>query len=236
MVFQDSLLWPHLSVRGNIAFPLGPGRGGDPRVLEAARASEIDPFLDRYPGELSGGERRRAAMARAIVGRPSLLLLDEPLTGLDANLRVRLLGTIRRVQRELGVTTVYVTHDQEEALGVADHVVVMRGGRVLQSGAPDEIYARPRTAFVASFVGLSALIENGDGVQAVRPESVRLGDGTEEGEVVGSLFCGERWLLTLRAGAGDLLAWSEVPRDDGEVLRYRLQRDPVTVEDDREAR
>jgi ABC-type sugar transport system ATPase subunit len=254
MVFQDPLLWPHFRVRSNIGFPLRVGKSGDPRVERAARAAEIADFLERYPSELSGGERQRAAIARAIVREPRLLLMDEPLSGLDANLRVRLLGKIREIQRSLGVTTCYVTHDQDEALGLADRVVVMRGGRILQTGTPEEVYARPRTSFVAGFVGVSNLLRGevaagraetalgsypaeGEGsvVLAARPESVRLdaGDGTP-GEVLSCAYRGDRWLVTVRAGEMELLSTSPGPRSAGEEVRVSLDPAPVAVIDDEE--
>ncbi|MHC4862246.1 MAG: ABC transporter ATP-binding protein [Planctomycetota bacterium] len=257
MVFQDPLLWPHKRVRSNIGFPLGPGRNNDPRVAKAAEAAEIAGFLERFPAELSGGERQRAAIARAIVGEPRLLLLDEPLSSLDANLRVRLLGTIREIQRSLGVTTCYVTHDQVEALSLADRVVVMRGGRVLQVGTPEEVYARPRTRFVAGFVGLSSLFEGtaaegraetplgsfpvdeatvGPVLLAARPETVRLdGPAGVPGRVVRSVFRGDRWLVTVRVGELTVLAACAGPREAGEEVTVSLDPAPVPVIDDEEA-
>ena len=254
MVFQDALLWPHLRVRGNIAFPLGAGRTGDPRVVKAARAAEIEPFLDRYPSELSGGECRRVAIARAVVSEPRLLLMDEPLSGLDANLRVRLIETIRRIQQELGVTALYVTHDQDEALGLADRVVVMRSGRVLQVGTAQDIYLRPKTEFVADFVGVStivpALAENGRArcafgafpvpegtvgtVRLVfRPERVRLdGPAGIPGRVLRSAFRGDRWLVTVTAAEREILARSSTRRPQGEEVTVSFAEDPVVVEED----
>jgi len=253
MVFQDALLWPHLRVRGNIAFPLGTGRGSDPRVAAAAKAAEIDGFLDRYPGELSGGERRRASLARAIVSEPRLLLLDEPLSGLDANLRVRLLGTIRTIQRSLGVTACSVTHDQEEALGVADLVVVMREGRVLQAGTPEEVYRTPATAFVARFVGLSNLLEGevadgtvstpvgsyaanglepGPGLFAVRPEALRITADGVPGKVLHSAYRGDRWLLTVSIREREVLVYDAEPRRAGAEVALGLVAAPVPVVDD----
>jgi ABC-type Fe3+/spermidine/putrescine transport system ATPase subunit len=239
-----------MTIRGNIAFPLGTGKKNDSRVGEAAEAAEVARFLDRYPAELSGGERQRAAVARAIVAGPRLLLLDEPLTGLDANLRVVLLRTIRQVQRTLGVTACYVTHDQEEALGLADRVVVMRNGVVLQSGTPEEVYQRPRSAFVAGFVGISNLVEGevltelggapeGDrpgnrGLFAARPETVRLdAPAGAAGEVLGSSFLGDRWLVTVKVNGREILVKCDRKRDPGENVLVGLDAEPVPVEDDR---
>jgi ABC-type Fe3+/spermidine/putrescine transport system ATPase subunit len=251
MVFQDSLLWPHLKVRENIAFPLGSGKEADPRVERSASRAEVSRFLDRWPAGLSGGEQRRVAIARATVAEPDLLLLDEPLSGLDANLRVRLLLAIRGIQRELGVTACYVTHDQEEALGVADRIAVMRRGRVLQVGSPEEIYRRPATEFVASFVGLSTILggESAGGVArtalgdfpaegvpdgavrlAVRPETVRIvPDGTVDAIVSKAAYRGDRWLLTVTAGETELLAYADASRDPGEEVSLRIDPEPVPV-------
>ena len=159
LVFQDYALFPNMDVRGNIAFGLeARGRGRAEvarRVGELLRLARLDGYERRKVTELSGGEQQRVALARALAPEPGLLLLDEPLSALDARLRKELRVEIRRIQRELGVTTVYVTHDQEEALAIADRVVVMRGGKVEQAGSPFEIYHRPLNGFVAGFVGIS---------------------------------------------------------------------------------
>jgi ABC-type Fe3+/spermidine/putrescine transport system ATPase subunit len=159
LVFQDYALFPNMDVRGNIAFGLeARGRGRAEvarRVGELLRLAQLDGYERRKVTELSGGEQQRVALARALAPEPGLLLLDEPLSALDARLRKELRVEIRRIQRELGVTTVYVTHDQEEALAIADRVVVMRGGKVEQAGTPFEIYHRPVNGFVAGFVGIS---------------------------------------------------------------------------------
>jgi ABC-type sugar transport system ATPase subunit len=157
MVFQTFALFPHLSVERNIAFGLR--ARGEPaatvaeRVRETAAALRLDGLLDRRPGELSGGERQRTALARALAARPRLLLLDEPLSNLDAQLRVSTRTEIRRVQEATGVTTLYVTHDQSEALALGHRVAVLREGRVEQVGSPDEIWERPASTWVARFVG-----------------------------------------------------------------------------------
>ena len=159
LVFQDYALFPNMDVRGNIAFGLeARGRGRAEvarRVGELLGLTQLDGYERRKVTELSGGEQQRVALARALAPEPGLLLLDEPLSALDARLRKELRVEIRRIQRELGVTTVYVTHDQEEALAIADRVVVMRGGKVEQAGTPFEIYHRPVNGFVAGFVGIS---------------------------------------------------------------------------------
>lgn len=157
MVFQSYALYPHLTVRGNIEFPLRMrGAGRDERrrrAEEVAALLEISELLDRRPAELSGGQRQRVALARALVRHPALFLLDEPLSNLDARLRSSVRQYIRHVQRRLGVTTLYVTHDQTEAMTLGDRVVVMHRGRIQQVGTPLAVYERPANTFVATFVG-----------------------------------------------------------------------------------
>ncbi|MDH6702861.1 ABC transporter ATP-binding protein [Streptomyces sp. MAA16] len=156
MVFQNFALYPNMTSRGNIGFPLrveNPGADPGPRVDATARMLGIEDLLDRYPGQLSGGERQRVAMGRAIARHPSVFLMDEPLSNLDAKLRNHLRAEIARLTRELGVTTVYVTHDQAEAMSLGDRVAVLRGGVLQQVGSPRSVYALPRNVFVAAFIG-----------------------------------------------------------------------------------
>ncbi|MFJ6087320.1 ABC transporter ATP-binding protein [Streptomyces sp. NPDC092369] len=156
MVFQNFALYPNMTSRGNIGFPLRvENRGEDPgpRVDATARMLGIEDLLDRYPSQLSGGERQRVAMGRAIARHPSVFLMDEPLSNLDAKLRNRLRAEISKLTRELGVTTVYVTHDQAEAMSLGDRVAVLRGGVLQQVGTPRSVYALPRNVFVAAFIG-----------------------------------------------------------------------------------
>jgi ABC-type sugar transport system ATPase subunit len=155
MVFQSFALFPHLSVERNIGFGLRARREPDvaERVREAARIVRLEDVLDRRPGELSGGERQRVALARALAARPRVLLLDEPLSNLDAQLRASTRTEIRRLQEQTGVTTLHVTHDQDEALALGHRVAVLRDGRVEQVGTPDEIWERPANTWVARFVG-----------------------------------------------------------------------------------
>jgi sn-glycerol 3-phosphate transport system ATP-binding protein len=157
MVFQNYALYPHMTVRGNLEYGLK-NRGTprdeiDRRVNEAARILEIAPFLDRRPRQLSGGQRQRVAMGRAIVRQPKAFLFDEPLSNLDAKLRGQMRIEIKRLQRNLATTSVYVTHDQLEAMTLADRLVVMNAGRIEQVGAPIALYERPATLFVAGFIG-----------------------------------------------------------------------------------
>jgi sn-glycerol 3-phosphate transport system ATP-binding protein len=157
MVFQNYALYPHMSVYNNMAYGLRnrgmPRPEIDSRVQEAARILEIGPMLDRKPRQLSGGQRQRVAMGRAIVRQPKVFLFDEPLSNLDAKLRIAMRVEIRKLQRRLNTTSIYVTHDQLEAMTLADILVVMNGGRVEQIGNPLEIYQKPATTFVASFIG-----------------------------------------------------------------------------------
>ena len=172
MVFQNYAIFPHMSVRDNVAFGLKM-RGVsaeeiDRRVDEILRVVKIDALRDRMPTALSGGQQQRVALARAIVIAPEVLLMDEPLSNLDAKLRVEMRNAIKQIQRQIDITTVYVTHDQEEALAVSDRIAVMEGGVVRQIGSPQQIYRRPADVFVSTFIGLSNLF---DGV--VRSEADR---------------------------------------------------------------
>jgi len=213
MVFQNYALWPHMTVRGNIVYGLRLRRLASAEI-ERRLAAVLDKvnlggLEGRYPGQLSGGQQQRVALARALVLNPEILLLDEPLSNLDAKIRVQVRTEIRRLQRELGITTVYVTHDQEEALSLSDRIAVMRQGLILQIATPKELYERPATRFVADFVGVNNFIagtcrEAGDGrvvvdtplgrlhgrpgrtvragercVLAVRPENIALAPGPE---------------------------------------------------------
>ena len=213
MVFQNYALWPHMTVRANIVYGLKlrrlGGREIERRFAEVLAKVNLAGLEDRYPGQLSGGQQQRVALARALVLNPDILLLDEPLSNLDAKIRVQVRAEIRKLQKELGITTVYVTHDQEEALSLSDRVAVMRDGRMLQLAAPKALYERPANRFVADFVGTNNLITGvcremaagfvvaetalgplrctptgrvGPGdtcVLAVRPENVALGAGHE---------------------------------------------------------
>ena len=161
LVFQNYALYPHMTVRQNIMFPLQNLKGKDKmskndmleRALEAARLVQIDELMDRKPSELSGGQQQRVAIARALVKMPRVLLLDEPLSNLDARLRLQTREEIRRIQKETGITTVFVTHDQEEAMSISDMIVVMKLGVVQQIGEPQKVYDDPTNLFVAKFLG-----------------------------------------------------------------------------------
>jgi ABC-type Fe3+/spermidine/putrescine transport system ATPase subunit len=185
MVFQNYAVFPNLTVGGNVAYGLRArsvrGEQSRERVGRALKLVQLDGYGERWPHQLSGGQLQRVAIARAIVIEPHVLLLDEPLSNLDAKLRVEMRGEIRRLQKLLGITVLYVTHDQEEALAISDRIAVMRAGRVEQIASPREIYDRPTTPFVASFVGttnlLNGVIRSRDGDTAeiaVGGEALRL--------------------------------------------------------------
>ena len=181
LVFQNYALYPHLTVRENIRFPLENLRGEDKltkevmeeKVLEAAKLVQIDSLLDRKPNEMSGGQQQRVAIARALVKMPKVLLLDEPLSNLDARLRLQTREEIKRIQTETGITTVFVTHDQEEAMSISDIIVVMKDGVLQQMGKPQEIYDEPINLFVAKFLG-TPQINVFEG--SVRSEKVYIGE------------------------------------------------------------
>ena len=161
LVFQNYALYPHLTVRENITFPLENRKGADKltkkqmesMALEAAKLVQLEGLMDRKPSELSGGQQQRVAIARALVKMPRILLLDEPLSNLDARLRLQTREEIRRIQNETGITTVFVTHDQEEAMSICDQIVVMKDGLLQQIGQPQEVYDNPVNLFVATFLG-----------------------------------------------------------------------------------
>ena len=208
MVFQAYSLFPNLTVAGNVAFGLRVRKRG--KAEQSSRAAELLELVglgdrgDRYPHQLSGGQQQRVALARALAVAPQVLLLDEPLSALDAQVRVQLREEIRRIQLELGITTVFVTHDQAEALSVADRVGVLRAGRLEQVASPDELYERPATAFVAEFVGtmnrLPATLAGGE-VQLLGTRRPVAGAAPREGAVV-ALVRPEALLVTADPGGG----------------------------------
>jgi sn-glycerol 3-phosphate transport system ATP-binding protein len=233
MVFQNYALYPHMSVYNNMAYGLR-NRGMDEaeirtRVNEAAQILEIGQFLDRKPRQLSGGQRQRVAMGRAIVRQPKAFLFDEPLSNLDAKLRIAMRIEIRKLQRRLNTTSIYVTHDQLEAMTLADILVVMNGGIVEQSGKPIEIYRRPQTTFVASFIGappmnLLSLKQSPDiggnsglpadaGIVGVRPEDLSFSTG---GRPEGGITLDLRVDAVERIGAETFIYGHHV--DGGEIL------------------
>jgi iron(III) transport system ATP-binding protein len=179
MVFQNYAIFPHLSVAENVAYGLKakkvPKDEIARRVAEALELVQIGDLKDRRPNELSGGQQQRVALARAFVIEPGVLLMDEPLSNLDAKLRVQMRSVIKKLQRRLGITTIYVTHDQEEALAISDRIAVMQAGVIMQVGTPEQIYRKPENQFVAGFIGVSNFLDAE--VQGQDPESALLAMG-----------------------------------------------------------
>ena len=250
-VFQSYALFPHLSIFENVAFGLRRRgvKGGDlrQRVGESLELVGLAGLERRKPRQLSGGQQQRIALARALVNRPRVLLLDEPLGALDLKLRKEMQLELKRIQHEVGITFVHVTHDQEEAMTMADRIVIMNGGRIEQLGTPTELYERPRTAFVAGFLGVSNLLEGtvaGDGsvkltdgtvVQVprdllggrtgtvrigVRPEKLRIGGGEANslaGAVTESAYIGVSTQYILETPAGPITVYVQNDRTGGQV-------------------
>jgi putative spermidine/putrescine transport system ATP-binding protein len=218
-VFQDYALFPHMTVAQNIQYGLRVrGMGKAERIGRAKRALDMVRLTglgERKPAQLSGGQRQRVALARAIVNEPEVLLLDEPLGALDLKLRQEMQLELQHVQREVGITFVYVTHDQEEALSMSDRIAVLNAGRIEQVGTPLEVYERPNTDFVAGFIGTSNLIERDGKHMTIRPEKIRLltdgdqpppGARTETGVIRDVVYVGvfTRYIVDLDAG-GELV-------------------------------
>ncbi|MEU3521853.1 ABC transporter ATP-binding protein [Streptomyces sp. NPDC006654] len=247
-VFQDYALFPHMTVEQNVAYALKVR--GVPKAERLVRARKalaevrLDGYGGRRPAQLSGGQRQRVALARALVGRPRVLLLDEPLGALDLKLREQMQTELKALQREVGITFVFVTHDQEEALAMSDRVAVFHQGRVEQVGTPAEIYERPATAFVASFVGTSNLL-TGDtalrvlgesGTHSVRPEKIRVleetADPDEEGHVTAPgtvadvVYLGDatRFLVDLDGGGRVTALQQNLDTSAEDVAAYRGSR------------
>ena len=207
-VFQDYALFPHMTVGENVEYGLRVRRvGRRERRAQAVAALEmvrLQDFDRRKPVQLSGGQRQRVALARAIVNEPEVLLLDEPLGALDLKLRQEMQIELKRIQQEVGITFIYVTHDQEEALTMSDRVAVFNAGRIEQVGTPAEIYEHPATVFVAGFVGVSNLLERDGRRYTVRPEKIRVttGDEGEPGTIRDAVYMGPvtRYIVELDAG------------------------------------
>jgi inositol-phosphate transport system ATP-binding protein len=252
IVFQSYALYPHMNARENILFPLRFKQVAKPeaerRALGMARLVQIEELLERRPAELSGGQQQRVALARALVKEPQLLLLDEPLSNLDASLRLTMRGEIRRLQRSLGVTTILVTHDQIEATTMADRIICMSKGRIEQIGTAEDLYRRPDSLFVASFIGSPPinLIEgtaangrvrlgdaelpcppaaSGRVIAGIRPEDLQLGAGELPSRIEDFEPHGRETIYHLATPLGRLHAL-----DAGAVARFRIGDDlPVAI-------
>ncbi|WP_425148699.1 ABC transporter ATP-binding protein [Deinococcus sp.] len=248
LVFQSYALFPHLTVFENVAFGLRLRRVTAPdiraRVTGALGSVGLSEYAARFPAQLSGGQQQRVALARAFVIRPKLLLLDEPLSNLDAKLRLEMRVEIRRLQRELGITMLYVTHDQGEALSLSDRIVIMRAGQIEQAGPPDEVWQRPRTPFVASFMGYENLLgyragtlvgEGGSlpfaypvppGTTALgwRPDSVLVGSGAYSGRVLARSYQGQQAEFLLASAVGPIkgVADASAPWREGHEVPFEL--------------
>lgn len=260
MVFQSYSLFPHLRVVENVAFGLRRRKvakaAATQRATDALALVGLEHLAERYPHQLSGGQQQRVALARALVTEPRVLLLDEPLSALDAKVRVQLRDEIRRLQLRLGITTVFVTHDQEEALAVSDRIAVMSEGRIEQIGTPEELYLQPATPFVASFVGLSSLVRgeaHGDVVTVwgttlplqhpttgavevyIRPEHVFLAPAAQAdtlGTVQESTFLGSLRRTIVRTESGELIRVQHAADERvtyGDRVGLRLLAAPVVV-------
>ena len=247
MVFQNYAIFPHLTVYENVAYGLKARNVKDKemqtRVEEALELVQISQLRDRKPNELSGGQQQRVALARAFVIEPTVLLMDEPLSNLDAKLRVQMRTVIKKLQRRLGITTIYVTHDQEEALSISDRIAVMKEGRIMQVGTPTEIYIHPADAFVSNFIGVSNFLDcdvqkgtvkvsnysfnmkqdlsyTGKATLSIRPEFMYVADQADEGlsgEIVISTFLGDFVQHEVKLETGDVVQVNDYTKDGGKV-------------------
>ena len=240
-VFQDYALFPHMSVGDNVGYGLlvrkVPKAERATRVAEALTMVRLDGYEKRRPNQLSGGQRQRVALARALVNRPRLLLLDEPLGALDLKLRESMQLELKAIQSDVGITFIYVTHDQEEALTMSDRIAVFNGGRIEQIGAPADVYERPATKFVAGFVGTSNLlggeaaraVVGRDGLFTVRPEKIRMADPDEPssgdeyaatGRIRSVVYLGSdtRYYVALDAGAELVVTQQNLATSSTEAL------------------
>ena len=221
-VFQDYALFPHMTVAENVGYGLKvkgvPRRDRTSQVAEVLRMVRLEDYGARKPVQLSGGQRQRVALARSIVNRPKVLLLDEPLGALDLKLRQEMQVFLKALQQDLGMTFLYVTHDQEEALTMSDHVAVFNEGRIEQVGTPGEIYERPATEFVAGFVGTSNILERNGRRISVRPERITLNGHGEPGTVKDVVFVGAFTRYLVDTDAGERL--TVVRQNDGSSLAH----------------
>lgn len=225
-VFQDFALWPHMTVFENVAFGLRARKqkeGLKERVQEALDAVKLSDLAGRYPHELSGGQQQRVSFARAIIVKPQCILFDEPLSALDAQLRETMRLEIKQMTSKLNMTSVFVTHDQSEAMSMSDCIVVMNGGKIEQCGTPQEIYEHPATKFVADFVGKADWIKSD---MMVRPEAVTLkADGEIGGIVTSSQYVGGKYILGVEVENSSWTISSETDHAVGESVRLSYNAD-----------
>jgi putative spermidine/putrescine transport system ATP-binding protein len=233
-VFQDYALFPHMTVAENVGYGLrvkGVARGErKQRVAEALELVRLPSVGDRKPVQLSGGQRQRIALARSLVNRPRVLLLDEPLGALDLKLRQEMQIELKRIQQDVGLTFVYVTHDQEEALTMSDRLAVFNEGRIEQLGTPEEVYEHPSTEFVAGFVGISNVLERGGRRFTVRPEKIQMhfadGGAGEPGQIRDVVYVGmfTRYIVELDSGGELTVIKQNLETSSADVLESRGQR------------
>lgn len=227
MVFQSYNLWPHMTIYENLAFGLKlrkiPKKTIDEDIKKMLALVSMSGCEKKYPSQLSGGQQQRIAIARSLLLKPSLLLLDEPFSALDAKIRQQMREELKRIQSELGITVIFVTHDQEEAMAISHRIVVMNKGKFDQIGTPDEIYDKPATLHVASFIGEMNFIDQGNTTIAVRPEDLLLTkeEGDMEGTVETVMLMGHYVLMT--AKVGDSIVKCFVNREQGDHLREGMK-------------
>ena len=229
MMFQNYALFPHLKVIDNVAFALKISGIGKPerheRAMELIESVQLKKMADRYPNQLSGGQQQRVALARALITKPKLLLLDEPLSALDPFLRVEMRTELKALQRQLGITFVHVTHSQEEAMALADLVLVMNAGKVEQQGTPYQLFTKPKNRFVAQFIGGHNIIEKGRQPLSVREDRIKIVTGGED-EVTSVEFLGSVVRLKVKSSSGQLT----VVLSDTEFEKLKLEPGhPVTT-------
>ena len=248
MVFQNYAVFPHMTVRENVAFGLEnrhlPKDEIKRRVDEILETVKITQYADRLPERLSGGQQQRVALARAIVIKPDVLLMDEPLSNLDAKLRIEMRNAIRQIQNSVGITTIYVTHDQEEALSISDRIAVMRAGKVMQIGGPREIYDNPANMFVANFIGTSCFLDG-----TAKNGKVRILDAADVNARVDPAFAGKvkvsvrpehfiieskptdgaiRGTITLATFLGDFICY-EIQLSNGQIIEANEYTDRMRI-------
>ena len=225
-VFQDFALWPHMTVFENVAFGLRARKQKEhlkERVQEALDAVKLSDLAARYPHELSGGQQQRVSFARAIIMQPQCILFDEPLSALDAKLRESMRLEMKQMTSQLNMTSVFVTHDQSEAMSMSDYIVVMNGGKIEQYGTPQEIYEHPATKFVADFVGKADWLKND---AMVRPEAVKIkADGEISGKVTSSQYIGGQYILGVEVGENSWTLSSDISYRVGERVNLTYNRE-----------